>query len=86
MKKSRWRFLKSWWFIAIAVIIVLIVVISAVRSSNQPPNFDTASAQIGTVTELVSVTGSVSPIGKADLAFEKSGVISEIYVKVGDQI
>jgi len=36
--------------------------------------------------EQVSVTGTVSPVNKADLAFEKSGAISKIYVKVGDTV
>jgi HlyD family secretion protein len=40
----------------------------------------------GNVVETVSVTGAISPLGKADLAFEKGGAVAAIYVKVGDPV
>ncbi len=85
-KRSFFRFLKNKWFIAIVIIILGIVIYFVYKNGNKPPNFTSATAAIGTVIEQVSVTGTVSPIDKAALAFEKSGVISKIDVKVGDTV
>ncbi|MEK7566228.1 MAG: efflux RND transporter periplasmic adaptor subunit, partial [Patescibacteria group bacterium] len=40
----------------------------------------------GEVKSEVSVTGKVKPSKNLDLAFEKSGRITRIYVKVGDKV
>ena len=40
----------------------------------------------GDVIEKVSVTGAISPLKKADLAFKKSGVVARIPVVVGDHV
>jgi RND family efflux transporter MFP subunit len=86
MKRSRWRHLKNKWVIAIAIFVIVIAVITWWKSGNKPATFESAIAAIGNVVETVSVTGTISPVGKADLAFEKSGVITHIYVKVGDTV
>ena len=71
-------------FIAVIVIAALAILFFSTRGSSV--NFQSASATVGNVIERVSVTGAVSPVGKANLAFEKSGVISRIYVAVGDPV
>jgi len=86
MKKSRFRFFKNKWFIAAIILVLIIIGYEYFKSSSTPPNFQYTPAAIGTVTEQVSVTGTVSPVSQASLAFEKSGVISHIYVKVGDSV
>jgi len=85
MKKSHWRHLKNKWVI-IGLVIVVIIAGYYFTHRGSAPTFQSTSAAIGDVIEQVSVTGTVSPVDKAALAFEKSGVISRIYVKVGDTV
>jgi len=47
---------------------------------------DTATVTIGDVLEKVSVTGKISPVSKADLSFQKGGIVAAINVKVGDSV
>lgn len=86
MKKSFTRHLKNKYVIGGIVVIVIIILVIWYRSGNKAPNFETAKAAIGNVVETVSVTGTVSPMSDANLAFEKGGVVSKIYVAVGDQV
>ena len=85
MKKSRWRHLRNKWVI-VGLVIVVIIVGYYFTHRGSAPTFQSTAAAIGNVMEQVSVTGTVSPVNKADLAFEKSGAISKIYVKVGDTV
>jgi HlyD family secretion protein len=85
-KHPFYRFLKNKWVIIGLIIIIIIGAISYMMTRTKAATFQYAVVSMGNVVEKVSVTGTVSPVDKADLAFEKSGVISKIYVKVGDQI
>ncbi len=85
MKKRFSSFLARWYVIA-GLVILAIIVLFAIFGGNGKPPFDTAKAELGDVIEKVSVSGKVSAIDKADLAFEKGGVISGIGVKVGDRV
>lgn len=67
-------------------IVVLIVIVSIVHGSNKPATFESAAVARGTVVESVTVSGSVSPVDKASLSFEKSGVLAHVYAKVGDHV
>ncbi|HEU5114851.1 MAG TPA: efflux RND transporter periplasmic adaptor subunit [Candidatus Paceibacterota bacterium] len=79
-------FLKNHKYKTIAAVLVLIFIFFIASHKRSAPKFETAMAAVGNVVETVSVTGTVSPVGKADLSFEKSGVVSHIYVKVGDPV
>ena len=86
MKKSRFRFFKSKWFWIILIVVIIAAGIAYAKTRPKAPNFEYTAATVGNVVEQVSVTGTVSPESSADLAFEKGGVISKIYVKVGDTV
>ena len=73
-------------YVIIGLIVVIIVIFFVVRSRSSAPSFQSTAAAVGNVIETVSVTGTVSPVGKASLAFEKSGVISHIDVVVGQSV
>jgi len=75
----------KWVWIGIVLVIIIGVVVYE-KAKPQKANFQYATAAIGNVVEQVSVTGTVSPVENANLAFEKGGVISKIYVKVGDTV
>ena len=79
------RFIKNKWFIASAVIIVLGVWYITAHK-NTAPTFESTPVAVGTVVERVSVTGTILPVSRADLAFKKSGVISKISVTVGTPV
>ncbi|MBU1178742.1 efflux RND transporter periplasmic adaptor subunit, partial [Patescibacteria group bacterium] len=48
--------------------------------------YDFAIAERGSLTQEVSVTGRVQPSESVDLAFEKTGKLEGVYVKVGDGV
>ncbi|MCL5782110.1 MAG: efflux RND transporter periplasmic adaptor subunit [Patescibacteria group bacterium] len=78
--------LKRRKYIITGIVIIIIIAIFALRGRSNDANIESAAANRQDVIEQVSVTGKVSPISKADLAFEKSGVVAKIYVKVGDSV
>ncbi|MES2059834.1 MAG: biotin/lipoyl-binding protein, partial [Patescibacteria group bacterium] len=86
MKKAFLKYLKNKFVIAGLTVVALIALFVVYKSATKPPNFDSAEVKIGDVVETVSVTGTISPVDKADLAFEKSGVLARVYVKVGDAV
>ncbi len=86
MKRSRWRHLKNKWVIAGILILAVIVMVAWSRSRPVAPSFESTAAAVGDVIEKVSVTGSISPMGKADLSFEKGVVVTKVYAQVGQAI
>lgn len=50
------------------------------------PAYEFVLAKRGDIVQEVSITGKVKPAEDVDLAFERSGTISRINVKVGDKI
>ncbi len=83
--KTLKRFLLNKWTIII-VIILIIVGYFVFRGKSNSSNIEFATASVGNIIEQVSVTGKVVPINQADLAFEKSGVLTSVDVAVGDHV
>jgi len=86
MKKRSFLYHFKNKYVIAGLIIILIILGYWLRHRSKAPTFEYTQATIGDVIERVSVTGTVSPIGKAALAFKKSGVITNIPVKVGDKV
>ena len=84
-KRSIFRFIKNKYTI-IGLIILVIIAGYWLTHRTAATTFEFAPVTIGNVIEKVSVTGSISPLSKADLAFKKSGVVSGIPVNVGDKV
>jgi len=57
---------------------------AATREKN--PHYETSNAIRGTISEEVSVTGKVKATEEIELAFERSGKISNIAVKTGENV
>jgi RND family efflux transporter MFP subunit len=88
MRRHISRFLKLFrnkWIIAITVVVVILIMHIFTRGGSGT-KMESAVATIGNVIEKVGVTGKVSPLGKADLSFEKGGVVAKIAFKVGDRV
>ena len=50
------------------------------------PNYQLATATIGTATQIVSVTGNTAPVHEVDLAFENGGTVAAVSAVVGDHV
>ena len=70
------------------VILLLIDIGLAYQSyqRNKTPSYDLIEVRKGEIVEKISVTGTVQPASKIDLQFTGSGKITNIAVKVGDQV
>lgn len=86
MKKPRLVWLKKRYAVGIISLIILLGLFWFYRSSHQAAPFESAPATISNLTEVVSITGTISSITEANLAFEKGGVIRKILVKVGQAV
>lgn len=84
--KSLKRFKPRTYVVAGIIVLVAVLAIFAFRNGSSSSAMETALVVNGDVIERVSVTGKVLPIQKADLAFEKGGSVSKIFVKVGDEV
>ncbi|MBT5338715.1 efflux RND transporter periplasmic adaptor subunit [Candidatus Falkowbacteria bacterium] len=76
---------KSFWIITV---IVIIIVGFFIYQAKKPvlPEFDTLEIQAGELIQEISITGSVQAAEEVDLALEKSGKVTYLPVKVGDQV
>ena len=80
------KYFKKRHLVLLISIIVVVAIVFVLTSHGSSANFQSVAVTSGNVVERVSVTGAVSPINSANLAFEKSGVISQIYVGVGQSV
>lgn len=73
-------------FIFGAIIIAASVYYYGSYKASQNKDQVYTSPKLESITETVEVSGPVKPSSEADLAFEKSGNVSGLYVKVGDKV
>ena len=71
-----------------AIIIIALIIIGAFIFSrgDKAPTYEIGTVKLGTLVQKVSVTGSVKPAEEVELAFEKSGKIVSLPLKVGDKV
>lgn len=74
--------------VIISVIVLAAVVFGVYWLFLRPkkPVYETVIAQKGDVVQEVSVTGRVKPAQSVNLAFERSGKVAEVFIKVGDKV
>jgi len=77
---------KKFWIILIVIILIIVGIVWYSKSKSGQPVYTTEAAQKGTLVRTVSVTGTLKSDTQADLAFEVSGILRDIKVKVGDQV
>jgi multidrug efflux pump subunit AcrA (membrane-fusion protein) len=83
------NFIKSYAknkYVVGGVILALIIIFFVSKSKNSASKIESAEVKIANVIEKVGVTGKILTTDKADLAFEKGGVVGAIYIKVGDHV
>lgn len=76
---------KTYIGIALAVIGAVLILIYKI-SHQAPPELVTTTAEIGSVRQLVSVSGIAKAKQTAELAFPTSGTVREVLVDVGDEV
>jgi HlyD family secretion protein len=84
-KRTFKKFIKSKIAIGVAVAIVLIVGIYLIFFRHGT-TYQFVTAQKGSITELVSLTGNTTPEQNVSLAFGSSGIISNTYSDLGKQV
>lgn len=74
--------------VMITSILLVLMVASMVyfNAKNKAPKYEFVTAKKGDLTQEVSVTGHIKAIQTRDLAFEISGKISDVYVRIGDRV
>ncbi|MFH1610549.1 MAG: efflux RND transporter periplasmic adaptor subunit [Patescibacteria group bacterium] len=78
---------KKIWLIIIAVIVIFIIVsIVLVASNGKKAEYVTATVERTTLKQSVDATGKIESAEKIDLNFRTTGRISQILVKVGDEV
>jgi HlyD family secretion protein len=70
----------------VAVVLAGLIARDTVFAQPAAATIRTATAEIGTVTSVVSSTGSLEPGGRMNVNFKVAGTLTEIDVKVGDKV
>lgn len=76
--------LTSW--LTYAVIILVACIFFLYNKQERAQKGDRVSPQRKTVVQLIEVSGRVSPSEEATLSFEKSAVVTNRYIEVGDEV
>jgi membrane fusion protein, macrolide-specific efflux system len=77
------------WLIGLGLVAVLLVGLIArdtVFAQPAAATVRTATADRGTVTSVVSGTGSLAPAGRMNVNFKVAGTLTEVDVRVGDKV
>jgi multidrug efflux pump subunit AcrA (membrane-fusion protein) len=89
LRRNAWLSGTRAWLIGLGLVAVLLVGLIARDTVFAQPvaaTIRTATADRGTVTSVVSGTGSLLPAGRMTVSFKQTGVLTEVDVKVGDKV
>jgi len=89
LRRNRWLSGTRAWLVGLGLVAVLLVGLIARETVFAQPAavpLRTASADRGTVTSVVSGTGSLLPAGRMNVSFKQAGVLTEVDVKVGEKV
>lgn len=85
------RFINASLKIKVIVVAVILLVVwfgysRITAAQNQQPSYQTAQVQRGTIISTISESGNVSSANQVNVNSPTDGVITDIYVKNGDQL
>jgi len=89
LRRNPWLSGTRAWVIGLALVGVVLVGLIArdtVFATPAAVAIRTSTADRGTVTSVVSGTGSLLPAGRMNVSFKQTGVLTEVDVKVGDKV
>jgi HlyD family secretion protein len=70
----------------VGVLLVGLIARDTVFAQPAAATIRTAAADRGTVTSVVSGTGSLLPTGRMNVSFKQTGILTEVDVRVGDKV
>src|SRR2546421_9095537 len=70
----------------VAVLLVGLIARETVFAQPAAATIRTATASRGTVSSVVSGTGSLLPVGRMNVNFKSQGILTEVDVRVGDKV
>ncbi len=70
----------------ISLIVIAIIVSYMISKGNSSSAFEVVNVESGRLLEKVAVTGKVKPYNRAELSFEKPGIVKSVSYKVGDEV
>lgn len=89
LRRATWLSGSRAWLIGLGLVAVLLAGLIArdtVFAQPAAATIRTATADRGTVTTVVSGTGSLVPAGRMNVNFKLAGTLTEVDVKVGDNV
>lgn len=78
-------FLKTKYIIILIIIVAILVGGYLIFFREKGPVYEFVNVKKGDIAQIVSITGQVRPAENIDLAFDKSGKVIELNVKIGDK-
>jgi HlyD family secretion protein len=88
-RRNAWLTGTRAWLVGLGLVAVLLVGLIARDTVFAQPAavpIRTTTADRGTVSSVVSGTGSLLPAGRMNVSFKQAGVLTEVDVKVGDKV
>src|SRR3984893_14623075 len=88
-RRNQWLTGTRAWVIGLGLVGILLVGLIARDTFLSTPAaaaIRTSTADRGTVTSVVSGTGSLLPAGRMNVSFKQTGILTEVDVKVGDKV
>src|ERR671937_501215 len=88
-RRAGWLTGSRAWLIGLGLVAVLLVGLIArdpVFAQPAAATIRTATAERGSVTSVVSGTGSLAPAGRMNVNFKVAGTLTEVDVRVGDKV
>lgn len=89
LRRNRWLNGTRAWVIGLGLVGVLLVGLIArdtILATPAAATIRTSTADRGTVTSVVSGTGSLLPAGRMNVSFKQTGILTEVDVKIGDKV
>ncbi|HXN00418.1 MAG TPA: biotin/lipoyl-binding protein [Candidatus Dormibacteraeota bacterium] len=89
LRRNPWLSGTRAWVIGLGLVGLLLVGLIAHDTFFATPAaapIRTSTADRGTVTSVVSGTGSLLPAGRMNVSFKQTGILTEVDVKVGDKV
>jgi HlyD family secretion protein len=89
LRRNAWLTGTRAWMIGLGLVGVLLVGLIAhdtVLATPAAVAIRTATADRGTVSSVVSGTGSLVPVGRMNVNFKAAGILTEVDVRVGDKV
>lgn len=77
---------KTWIIIAVGVVILVILSIKPFSKKSSAVAFETAKVERGSISNVVTATGTIEAITTVQVGTQVSGIISNVYVDFNDNV